>query len=180
MTAPIASVLAASAVACLLAACQTKPVADSTPSRPDACPVLASTDQAAATPVSPAVAQALNETLMDERRAQAFYTRVMERHGQVRPFMNIVRAEARHAAVVESLMNRHGVTVPAPASMELPPVPDSLVECNRLAARLERENLAMYDRLLNQVTEPDIRSAFEALRDASKYHHLPAFERWSG
>ena len=76
-------------------------------------------------------------------------------------------------------MTRHGVAIPTDAPQSLPAVPGSLPECNRLAAQLERENIAMYDRLLADVTEPDIRTAFENLRAASKNNHLPAFERWS-
>lgn len=133
----------------------------------------------AATSVNATTADALRETLMDERRAQAFYTSVTAKHGQVRPFSNIVRAEERHAAVVELLMTRHGVAIPSNTPTNLPAVPSTLPECNRLAAQLERENIAMYDRLLADVAEPDIRTAFENLRDASKNNHLPAFERWS-
>lgn len=133
----------------------------------------------AATSVSGKTADALRETLMDERRAQAFYKDVMTKYGQVRPFANIIHAEERHAAVVETLMTRHGVAIPDGTPTNLPAVPGTLPECNRLAAQLERDNIAMYDRLLADVTEPDIRKAFENLRDASKNNHLPAFERWS-
>lgn len=131
-----------------------------------------------ATAVTDKTADALRETLMDERRAQAFYTNVMATHGQVRPFSNIVHAEARHAAVVESLMIRHGVPIPAELQTNLPAVPSTLLECNRLAAQFERDNIAMYDRLLIGLSEPDIRTAFGNLRDASQRNHLPAFERW--
>lgn len=133
----------------------------------------------ASTAVNGATANALREVLMDERRAQAFYTNVMAKHGQVRPFSNIVKAEERHAAVIESLMTRHGVAIPADVPTNLPSVPATIADCSRLAAQLERENIGMYDRLLAGVTEPDIRTAFVNLRDASKNNHLPAFERWS-
>ena len=130
--------------------------------------------------VNTKTADALREALMDERRAYAFYTSVMSKHGQVRPFSNIVNAEVRHAAVIESLMTRHGIDIPNQTPTNLPAVPSTLAECSRLAASLERENIAMYDRLLVEVTQPDIRAAFQNLRDASKNNHLPAFERWAG
>lgn len=133
----------------------------------------------AATAVNAKTADALRETLLDERRAQAFYNSVMAKHGQVRPFSNIVHAEERHEAMVESLMIRHGVAIPSDTPANLPAVPDTLAECSRLSVQLERENIAMYDRLLIDVMEPDIRAAFENLRTASKNNHLPAFERWS-
>ncbi len=133
----------------------------------------------APTAVDARTADALREVLMDERRAQAFYSSVMARHGQVRPFANIVHAEERHAAVIEALMTRHGVAIPPGAPANPPDVPATVAECSRLAAQLERENIGMYDRLLAGVTEADIRTAFVNLRDASKNNHLPAFERWS-
>ncbi len=131
------------------------------------------------TAVDVKTADALRESLQDERRAEAFYTAVTAKYGQVRPFSNIVHAEGRHAAVIEMMMTRHDVPVPANAQTDPPAVPGTLAECNRLAAQLEVENIAMYDRLLGDVTAPDIRAAFENLRNASKSNHLPAFERWS-
>lgn len=171
MTRTIAALMLASVTTFVGTGCAT----NRTPCTSCACVAPAG----AATAVNNKTADALRETLMDERRAQAFYTSVMAKHGQVRPFSNIVHAEERHAAVVETLMTRHGVAIPTDTPTNLPAVPGTLPECNRLAAQLERDNIAMYDRLLGDVTEPDIRAAFENLRDASKNNHLPAFERWS-
>ncbi len=171
MTRTIAALMLASMTTFVATGCAT----NRTPCTSCACVAPAG----AATAVNTKTADALRETLMDERRAQAFYTSVMAKHGQVRPFSNIVHAEERHAAVVETLMTRHGVAIPTDTPTNLPTVPGTLPECNHLAAQLERDNIAMYDRLLADVTEPDIRAAFENLRDASKNNHLPAFERWS-
>ncbi len=171
MTRTIAALMLASASTLIGTGCATNQPACAS----CACVVPAG----AAGAVSARTADALRETLMDERRAQAFYTSVMVTHGQVRPFSNIVHAEERHAAVIESLMTRHGIAIPKETPTSLPAVPSTLTECNRLAAQFERENIAMYDRLLADVTEPDIRTAFENLRGASKNNHLPAFERWS-
>ncbi len=171
MTRTIAALMLASVTAFVGSGCAT----NRTPCTSCACVAPAGAETA----VNKKTADALRETLMDERRAQAFYTSVMAKHGQVRPFSNIVHAEERHAAVIETLMTRHGVAIPTDTPTNLPAVPVTLPECNRLAAQLERDNIAMYDRLLADVTEPDIRTAFENLRDASKNNHLPAFERWS-
>ena len=141
----------------------------------DACTLPAGQSTA----ISAGEADALRETLQDERLAQAFYNAVISKHGDVRPFTNIVQAEARHATLIEQLMTRHGVTIPTDAVTNVPVVPSSLAECNQYAAKLERDNIKMYDRLLVGVTEPDIRAAFENLREASRQNHLPAFERWS-
>lgn len=148
-------------------------------SRPDCTSCACVAPPGAATAVDGKTADALREVLMDERRARAFYSGVLARHGQVRPFSNIVHAEERHAAVIEALMTRHGVAIPAGDPTDLPATPATVAECSRLAAQLERDNIGMYDRLLAGVSEADIRTAFTNLRDASKNNHLPAFERWS-
>lgn len=124
-------------------------------------------------------AEALRTALDDERRAQAFYQSVLARYGQVRPFMNIVHAEERHEAVLTALMERHGVEASPAKQGDIAAPAATLAACSLQAAQLERENIAMYDRLLADVSEPDIRAAFENLRAASEKNHLPAFERWS-
>jgi hypothetical protein len=44
-------------------------------------------------------------------------------------------------------------------------------------AHAERENVALYDRLLLGTTDPDVRTTFERLRWVSLERHLPALER---
>ena len=103
----------------------------------------------------------------------------MARHGQTHPFVNIVRAEQRHEQMVKTLMERHSVDVPARQAMDIPEVPSSVGACATLAAKLERENIALYDRMIADVKEQDIKTAFGNLRGASLNNHLPAFERWA-
>ncbi len=122
---------------------------------------------------------ALVAALDDERRSQGFYNAVMERHGRVVPFSNIVRAEQNHERAVIALMDRHGVAVPDSAPTNLPAVGATIAECARAAAQIERDNIALYDTLIPAIHEADIRALFQNLRAASKDRHLPAFERWS-
>lgn len=132
--------------------------------------------------ITPTTADALRAAWLDERRAQAFYGAVLEKHGQVRPFTNILNAEKRHEQAVATLMDRYGVSKPSQDSTDVPGVPGvpaTIAECARLSAQVERDNIAMYDRLLKDVTEPDVRAVLENLRAASLNNHLPAFERVS-
>jgi rubrerythrin len=140
-----------------------------------ACPLPPGTSIA----LDQASQDALRAALQDERNAQAFYTNVIARHGQVRPFINIVRAEGRHEAMVLGVMERHGVADPKLAPGPLPEVPATISECAARAAKLERDNIALYDRLLTTVKEEDVRVVFQRLRSASLENHLPAFERWA-
>ncbi|MCA9293840.1 MAG: hypothetical protein KDA20_08505 [Phycisphaerales bacterium] len=142
------------------------------------CPLVESANPAV-TDVDVKTANALRAALLDEQRAQAFYNNVLAVHGQHRPFVNIVRAEARHERLVATLMEQYGVEAPETAIRELPPVPATFAGCCTLAADLERDNIVMYDRLLQDVQQADIRAALERLRAASLNNHLPAFERWA-
>ncbi|MFO0829101.1 MAG: hypothetical protein U0572_13260 [Phycisphaerales bacterium] len=133
----------------------------------------------AATALSATTADDLRAAMIDERRAQAFYAAVIAKYGDVRPFSNVVHAEERHEALVRTLLERYDLAAPSGPPPNVPAVPSTLTECNRLAAQLERDNVAMYDRMLANTTEPDVRAAFERLRAVSLNNHLPAFERWS-
>ncbi len=145
---------------------------------PRACCPRGPATAASAGSVDEKTADALRAAITDERRVQEYYRNVIGRYGPVRPFSNIVNAEERHEAIVADLMRRHDVrdTEYRP-NRDVPPVPPSLAESRQVAAQLERENAALYERLLDKVTEPDIRAAFTNLRMASLDHHLPAFER---
>lgn len=127
-----------------------------------------------------ATGEALRAALADERRARSLYEAVIARHGRVMPFANIVHAEERHEAAVAAVMQRHSVPVPEAAGVGAPDVPATVRECAALAAQAERDNIAMYDRLLASVKEPDVRALFERLRSVSLNNHLPAFERIAG
>lgn len=119
----------------------------------------------------------LTEALEDEYKARATYRKVIERFGPVRPFVNIVESEERHAGALQALFGRYGLPVPEDHWPERVAVPETLGEACRNAAAAERENLAMYDRLIAASDEPDVRRVLENLRSASRDRHLPAFER---
>lgn len=123
---------------------------------------------------------ALLRALDDERHAQALYQAVMDRHGSVRPFSNIVKAEERHASQLLGLFERYEIEIPRnPWPERELEVPATLREACVQAVEAEKANLGMYDEFLEFVAEPDIREVFTRLREASKERHLPAFERCS-
>ncbi len=133
-----------------------------------------------ATPVNDATADALRATLEDELTARAFYAAILAKHGDVRPFANIIRAEERHAQAIRALMQLHQVDGSGVTARALPEIPGTVSECAKLAAQLERDNVALYDRFIQATAEADIKAAFERLRAASLDNHLPAFERIAG
>lgn len=125
--------------------------------------------------------RALLEALDDERKAEARYRAVLTRFGDVRPFNRIAEAEARHQDELLTLCRWHGVTVPPDSWKAHPPAaPETLSEACAEGVKSEEANLAMYDRLLPAVKEPDLRATFLRLQAASRDHHLPAFRACAG
>lgn len=119
----------------------------------------------------------LTEALDDEYKARATYRKVIEKFGPIRPFINIVEAEERHVAALLTLFDRYGLPVPEdrwPASVT---APDTPAEACRCAVEAEKDNMALYDRLLAATQEPDVRRVLQNLQSASRDRHLPAFER---
>lgn len=132
------------------------------------------------TPLPPQVVNALNEALLDERKAYETYQAILDRFEGARPFVNIVAAEARHIGALLAIYERYGVKVPpddalpAEAALTAP-----VNELCRIGVMAEIENVRLYDEELLPAVEayPDIFRVMKRLRDASCNNHLPAFQR---
>lgn len=122
--------------------------------------------------------EALDTAIDDERHAIAFYTAVMEKHGERRPFSNIIIAERRHESALLEEYKRLGLDVPdnrwAEHEFE---VSDSFAEVCDASAVAEIRNGQIYDALIADCEEPMVREVFERLRWASVERHLRAFRR---
>lgn len=133
---------------------------------------------AAASAQSSSDSEALRAALDDEYRAEATYAAVIAAFGEVRPFINIIEAERRHAAQAKAEMDRLGIsyaatnpylgTLTAPASV--------LAACEQGVAA-EIENIALYDRILPTIQDSQVRDTLTRLQWASRERHLPAFKR---
>lgn len=123
-------------------------------------------------------AAALRTALDDEYRAEATYAAVIAAFGQVRPFINIIEAERRHAASVRAEMDRLGLRYPAtnPYLGTLTAPVSVLAACEQGGAA-EIENIALYDRIVPTIKEPQVRETLTRLQAASRERHLPAFQR---
>lgn len=120
---------------------------------------------------------ALCEALEDEYMAIATYDQVIADFGSVRPFVNIVEAEHRHAEALLTLFERFDVAIPHnpwPDQVERFP---SLHDACVAGVEGEIENGAMYDRLIGATRQPDIIEVFRNLQRASQERHLDAFRR---
>ncbi len=122
-------------------------------------------------------AQALLAALDDEYKAHTTYDQVIRDFGPVRPFVNIVEAEARHIAALLTLFERYGLPVPPnPWPGKTPRYPSVDAACVA-AVQAEIDNAALYDRVLASTCRPAISAVYQALRSASQDRHLPAFQR---
>lgn len=121
--------------------------------------------------------QAMIDSINDEYRARAFYSAVIDKFGLVRPFSNIVQAENNHANLWVNLFAKYGMAVPTDSFAGNVSAPDTLKAACEMGVSAEIDNVAMYDRFLDFVTQPDLQAAFTQLRQVSEERHLAAFER---
>lgn len=119
----------------------------------------------------------LSEALEDERDAEATYAAVIDRFGPVRPFINIIEAEARHSAAIERQMRRLGFEVPASRRGGACVAPPTLEAACEQAVAAELLNIALFERLIPQIQDETVRQMFGNLQAASRDRHLPAFRR---
>ncbi len=104
----------------------------------------------------PTTINALSKAIEDEYRARATYRKVIERFGPVRPFVNIVEAENRHVEALLRQFARLRVEPTADTWPDRVSAPASLAETCAAGVKAEIENDALYARLLNQVSDPQV------------------------
>lgn len=133
------------------------------------------------------VARNLRSALADERYSEALYQASVARFGARPPFSNIVHAEGIHAKMIEELMMRYKVPIPANPFAKKPKetdeafiqrleVPKTFAEACSKAADLERKQGPLYRRLSKEMPD-DVQAVFEKLRTVSLERHLRAFQR---
>lgn len=123
---------------------------------------------------------ALLEALEDEYRAWATYDQVVHDFGEVRPFINIREAEARHIEALSALFSSYGLVLPENSWPGRVTRYESLQEACEAGIAAEIENGKMYERLLKSTKKQDILGVFRNLQEASQQRHLAAFKRCAG
>lgn len=119
---------------------------------------------------------AMESGIQDEYRAESIYEGVILDFGPILPFTAIIRAEVRHSSSSGQLFSNRGLTIPvSEASASTVPRFSTVREACAAAVVAERENIALYDQLLNRVLPSDVRQVFSNNRRASLDNHLPAF-----
>lgn len=118
----------------------------------------------------------LRYAVQDEYLARQEYESIMEEYGQQRPFSNIIHAEETHIALLKELYVAYDFDIPEDTAIDHVVVPDSLDVAFEIGVQAEVDNIAMYEKFLEQDLPDDVKEVFIELRDGSK-NHLAAFER---
>lgn len=118
----------------------------------------------------------LTYAIQDEYLAHGEYSYITETIGEQNPFTNIITAEEKHIAELEIIFETYGYTVPEDLSVDYLIPQDNVTESLETGVQAEINNIAMYEKFLEQELPDDVRSTFEFLRDGSE-SHLAAFQK---
>ncbi|OCL91306.1 ferritin-like domain-containing protein [Arcobacter porcinus] len=119
--------------------------------------------------------QILQIAVYDEFKAYEIYTKVIEKFGNINPFINIKEAEAVHYSVLIQIMQKYNIEVPINDLENKISIPETLIECYELGVAGEINNIALYNHLLSYAQDSDIIDTLYRLQAASYNNHLPAF-----
>lgn len=119
----------------------------------------------------------LHDALNALRRAHATNRSVVERLGQVHPFVNVVMAQEHQISEVIRILQRHDAAVPDDSWLGHVAAPANLLEACEDGLAAETGLSALFDRLLADATRPDLLGLYRHLQDAVRLRHLPAFRR---
>jgi len=114
--------------------------------------------------------------IQDEQLAHGEYAYVIETLGDQAPFNNIISSEAQHISEMTVLFEKYDLTVPADESANYIQRAADIKEALENCATGEVDNIAMYNKFLEQDIPDDVRATFTALRNASE-GHLDAFNK---
>ena len=131
----------------------------------------------AAASADAAIKAALLEAINEEYKAHATYQAVIDKFGQVAPFVNIVNSEQSHIDAWKTLLTKYGIAIPSDPFLGKVTAPASVSEACKVGVAAETEDVALYDRLMKTVSAADILAVMQQQRTVSQENHLPAFQR---
>lgn len=137
----------------------------------------ATTSGGSATQPADALKAALIEAINEEYKAHATYQAVIDKFGSVAPFSNIVSSEQSHIDAWKTLLTKYQIAIPEDPFLGKVTAPASVKDACATGVAAEKEDVALYDRLMKTVTQSDVLTVMQQQRDVSQNNHLPAFER---
>jgi hypothetical protein len=115
--------------------------------------------------------------LNDEYMASATYQQINKDFNDPRPFINIHKAENRHADRLKELFNTYQIAVPQNDWIGKTEKYQSVKEACEAGIKAEIANRDLYKQLFDSTKRQDILFVYNNLQRASAENHLPAFQR---
>jgi len=120
--------------------------------------------------------QILQIAIYDKLEAYETFTRIIEKFGNINPFVNIKETEAVHYTILTQLMQKYSIEVPINNFQTTNiDIPNTIIECCELGVAKELNNITMYNNFLSFANDSDIIDILFQLQAASYNNHLPAF-----
>jgi len=113
----------------------------------------------------------------DEYKARAEYQAIVDEFGAQTPFTNLIKAETMHINALTRLFEAYGLDVPSDEGSKFAVVPDTLEEAYAIGVDAEVDNIALYEKYLDQDLPANVERVFTSLQNASE-NHLATFEAY--
>lgn len=120
--------------------------------------------------------ESLIYSIQDEYIAQAEYSYIISKFGNISPFNNITKAEITHSNALTTLFTNYNFKVPVNDAANRIIKVSSLEEALEIGIESEIKNIAMYDTFLKMDLPDDVKNVYNSLKKASN-NHLLAFEK---
>lgn len=119
----------------------------------------------------------LTVLIEDEYKARAEYVALVEKFGEIAPFINLIKAETNHINALVNQFNVYGLEIPADNGSEFAVVPATLAEAYAIGIQAETSNIALYENFLKQDFPVTVERTFTNLMNAS-VNHFATFEAY--
>jgi hypothetical protein len=120
---------------------------------------------------------ALTVLIQDEYKARAEYVALVEKFGEVSPFLNLIQAETQHIAALANQFAIYGFDVPADNGSQFVVIPNTLEEAYAIGVQAETANISLYENYLKQDLPSNVERVFTNLMNASE-NHLSTFQSY--
>lgn len=130
---------------------------------------------------TPTLNEMMQYAIQDEYLAHREYELIIEKFGNIKPFINIIKAESQHIKMLSVIYENRGLTLPEDTTAKIVSAPMSLHDALQAGVQAEIDNIAMYQAFLDKpvLSKPEnseVKTLFKNLMNASK-KHLSAFQR---
>ena len=117
----------------------------------------------------------IDEAYQQELVAMQRYQAASQQFGQVAPFSQLQQAQQQQLRQIADLYQQRGwepgvVTVPLRHQFQ------DLVDACRTSLQGAQADVAMYDRLVQQVMDTQVQQTFQQLRQAVQQQHIPSLQ----